>query len=92
MDLDEILFGFDVINPDLHPEDLSRVAGQAREVFRDDHIVRKLFYALIGTKLREWQSSDAVEDRERLHAEIGALAEFRRELQTIIAMDEANRG
>lgn len=93
MDLNQILVGFDQINPgfDLRgdPSELQRYAAQAADALHDTNIVAKTLSYLVATRLRDWHNADSVEERERLHGEVRGLMSLRKELQQLIDTNSA---
>ena len=93
MDLNDVLGGFDQINPgfDLRgdPQELRHAATQARQALDPTHIVWKTLRFMQATKLRDWHNADSVEDREKLHGEIRGLTGLETQLRQIIESNDA---
>lgn len=93
MDLNEVLAGFEQINPgfDLRgdPQELRRAAVEARQALDPTNIVWKTLRFLQATKLRDWHNADSVEDREKLHGEVRGLTQLEKELRAIIEANDA---
>lgn len=93
MDLNDVLGGFDQINPgfDLRgdPQELRQAAFEAKQALDPNHIVWKTLRFMQATKLRDWHNADSVEDREKLHGEIRGLTGLETQLRQIIESNDA---
>lgn len=65
--------------PQMNDIDLAAMGHRAgRELIETEDVIK----ALLNEKTKRWMASNDAAERERLHAEVRAMNEFREELQT----------